>query len=305
VRKADILIIGAGPAGMMAAIYAQRAGKDIVLLDKNTPGGRINATSQVDNYLGFGKVNAQELVEKMVSHLSDHGIEPCQGVVRKVNPVLGGFQVLTDRDEYFCRAVVIASGTSPKPLGVENEQRLVAKGVSYCAVCDGVFFKDEDVCVIGGGDSALEEANYLTNFVRSVTIIHDLDRLTAARGIVDRTRQNPKISILTATRVTGFTGTDSLSAVQLEDLNSGRKFALPFSGAFIYVGNKADVGFLAGFRVVDEAGFIPVDQEMRTTYPGLFACGDVTKKDFRFIVTAISDGAIAALGAIKYLEESE
>ncbi len=304
-KQTDIIIIGAGPAGMMSAIYAKRADKNVILLDKNAPGGRLHSTYQVDNYLGFGKVSAQELVEKMVNHLRDLDIEETQGLVKNITFTNNLFIVTTDCDEYQAKALIIASGTNPKALHVENEKQLLSKGISYCAVCDGIFFKEEDVCVIGGGDSALEESLYLSQIAKSVTIIQDLDHFTATKGIIQRINDNPKIKSLLSTKVVSFVGKNELNSVKLQNLVNNEIYDLPFSGAFIYVGNEADASFLQNFDIVDESGYVKVDQEMKTSFQGLFACGDVTKKDYRFIVTAISDGAIAALSAVKYLEKSE
>ncbi len=304
-KQTDIIIIGAGPAGMMSAIYAKRADKNVILLDKNAPGGRLHSTFQVDNYLGFGKVSAQELVEKMVNHLRDLEIEETQGLVKNITASNELFKVTTDYDEYQCKALIIASGTNPKALHVENEKRLLSKGVSYCAVCDGIFFKEQDVCVIGGGDSALEESIYLSQIAKNVTIIHDLDHFTATKGIIQRIKDNPKIKILLSTKVLGFCGEKELKNVELQNLDNNDIYELNVSGAFIYAGNEADASFLQNFDIVDESGYVKVDQEMKTSFQGLFSCGDVTKKDYRFIVTAISDGAIAALSAVKYLEKSE
>ncbi|MFA5006315.1 MAG: FAD-dependent oxidoreductase [Candidatus Izemoplasmatales bacterium] len=301
--RCELLIVGCGPAGMMAAIYAKRADKDVVVLDRSTPGGRVLSTYQVDNYLGFGRVSAEELVAKMVTHLRDLGIEDRYGKVLSIRQEEQGFRITTDADEYLCDAVIVATGTKSKTLGVTNESAFVGKGLSYCAVCDGIFFKDKDVVVIGGGDSALEESNYLSRIARSVTIVHDLPELTAAAGLAARVRRNPAIAILTETAVTGFVGARLLEGVAIRDRRTGAERVLPAQGAFVYVGNLPETGYLSGTGAVGADGFIAVDRDMKTKVPGLFAAGDVTKKDFRLIATAISDGAIAALSAVKYLDD--
>lgn len=303
--RCELLIVGCGPAGMMAAIYAKRADKDVVVLDRSTPGGRVLSTYQVDNYLGFGRVSAEELVAKMVTHLRDLGIEDRYGKVLSIRREEPGFRVTTDADEYLSDAVIVATGTKSKTLGVENESVFVGKGLSYCAVCDGIFFKDKDVVVIGGGDSALEESNYLSRIARSVTIVHDLPVLTAAAGLAARVRRNPAIAILTETAVTGFVGARLLEGVAVRDRRTGIERVLPAQGAFVYVGNLPETGYLSGTGAVGSDGFVAVDRDMKTKVPGLFAAGDVTKKDFRLIATAISDGAIAALSAVKYLDDLE
>ncbi|MDD3123254.1 MAG: FAD-dependent oxidoreductase [Candidatus Izemoplasmatales bacterium] len=298
----DAIIVGAGPAGMMAAIYLKRANKDIVILDKNSPGGRLKSTYQVDNYLGFGRVSADELVQKMVNHLKDLEIEETDGFVKKITRTPKGFTVQTELETYETKAVILATGTAPKHLGVKNEKALLARGVSYCAVCDGIFFENRDVVVIGGGDSALEESLYLAEIASSVVIIHDLPELTASQGIIKKVKQHPKIQIRLNTKVLEFIGSTELEAVKLQNKSTYLLEVFPTSGAFIYVGNQADTSFLTDSMNFDQSGYIEVNQEMSTNIPGIFACGDVTKKDYRFIVTAISDGAIAALSAVKYID---
>lgn len=301
-KQTDVLIVGAGPAGMMSAIYAKRANKSVVLLDKTTPGGRLHSTYQVDNYLGFGKVSAQELVQKMVDHLRDLEIEESYGFVKRITRQEEDFVIETETDKFISKTVIIASGTNPKPLNVKNEKELLSKGISYCAVCDGIFFENQDVVVVGGGDSALEESLFLSQLCKSVTIIHDLDELTATKGLVKRVTENPKIKICTKTKVLEFIGDKELSAIKVLTSNEQVE-TWPTQGVFIYVGNQSDTSYLKDIMTIDETGYIKVNQFMETQTKGIFACGDVTKKDFRFIVTAISDGAIAALSAVKYIDE--
>jgi thioredoxin reductase (NADPH) len=287
---------------MMAAIYAKRANKDVLILDKSTPGGRIRSTYTVDNYLGFGRVSAEELVQKMVTHLHDLEISDTFGCVRKIEKNERVFVIRTNEETYEADAVIIATGTNPKTLGVENETRFVGAGLSYCAVCDGIFFEDKDVIVVGGGDSALEESDYLSGICRSVTILHDLSDFTANRGLVRRVSSRPNVRIFQETKVLGFIGDHSIQGVRVS-ASDGTESILPAEGVFIYVGNQPDTGFVSGLCQTDRSGFIRVNSEMQTSVPGLYACGDVTKKDYRLIATAISDGAIAALGAVKYLDQ--
>lgn len=302
-RTFDIAIIGAGPAGMNAALYATREGKKVALFDKHAAGGRIRATWQVDNVLGFGALSAEELVGKMVSHLAQLGIFAELGNVEDVRKRSDQrFEVDVDDETILADAIIVACGTGPKPLMVEGEERLLSRGVSYCAICDATFFENEDVAVIGGGDSALEEALYLAKTCRHVTVIHDLPKPTGSPSVCSRVLATPNISILSESRVQAFLGTEELESIAYLDLKTKTVRQLKVSGAFIYVGNRADTGFLS--HVVDRKGdILDVDSEMKTTTPGVFACGDVTKKEHRLIVTAISDGAIAALSALQYLEQ--
>ncbi len=300
----DIAIIGAGPAGMMSAIYAKRANKKVLLIDKFTPGGRVKSTYQVDNYLGFGKVNAHELVSKMIDHLHDLGIQESCGLVSDITKNSEGIFELTI-DDVCCEAlaVIVATGTTPKPLNVENEEKFLARGVSYCAVCDAMFFENEDVVMIGGGDSALEESLFLSETCKSVTIIHELDKLTASPAIIQKVENRKNIHVIHHSTIVKFDGLDELENVVVFNQLSNQEMILTCSGAFIYVGNQADTRFLSHLILNNETGYINVTPEMKTSIDGLFACGDVTKKDYRFIVTAISDGAIASLSAVKYLDE--
>ena len=298
----DVLIVGAGPAGMMAALYAKKANKNVLILDKSMPGGRIRSTYQIDNYLGFGQVNAEELVQKMINHITDSNIRIEKALVTKIERIDSSFVVHCEKTVYYSKAIILATGTKPKLLGVENEEMYTAKGISYCAVCDGRFFEGENVVMIGGGDSALEECLYLVELAKRVTIIHEMERFTASESIVEKVLKHDRIDVLLNTSVIKFEGHESLEGVWVLDKKTNLSELIPCAGAFVYVGNNADTTFLSSFMKTDQTGYIKVNQEMATQIPGVFACGDVTKKDYRFIVTAISDGAIAALSAVKYID---
>jgi len=298
----DVLIVGAGPAGMMAALYAKKANKNVLILDKSMPGGRIRSTYQIDNYLGFGQVNAEELVQKMINHITDSNIRIEKALVTKIERIDSSFVVHCEKTVYYSKAIILATGTKPKLLGVENEEMYTAKGISYCAVCDGRFFEGENVIMIGGGDSALEECLYLVELAKRVTIIHEMERFTASESIVEKVLKHDRIDVLLNTSVIKFEGHESLEGVWVLDKKTDLSELIPCAGAFVYVGNNADTTFLSSFMKTDQTGYIKVNQEMATQIPGVFACGDVTKKDYRFIVTAISDGAIAALSAVKYID---
>jgi len=298
----DVLIVGAGPAGMTAALYAKKANKNVLILDKSMPGGRIRSTYQIDNYLGFGQVNAEELVQKMINHITDSNIRIEKALVTKIERIDSSFVVHCEKTVYYSKAIILATGTKPKLLGVENEEMYTAKGISYCAVCDGRFFEGENVIMIGGGDSALEECLYLVELAKRVTIIHEMERFTASESIVEKVLKHDRIDVLLNTSVIKFEGHESLEGVWVLDKKTDLSELIPCAGAFVYVGNNADTTFLSSFMKTDQTGYIKVNQEMATQIPGVFACGDVTKKDYRFIVTAISDGAIAALSAVKYID---
>lgn len=301
----DIIIIGAGPAGMMAAIYAKRADKSILLLDKFGPGGRVRGTFEVDNYLGFGKVDAQELVQKMSDHLHDLDIDVQLAYVERIVPQHQGFEVQSEEGNFLAKAVILATGTSPKPLGVKGEQEFLSRGVSYCAVCDGLFFENKDVVMIGGGDSAVEESLVLAKWCKHVTIIHECDQLSASKSLVDKIKAKGNVDVLLDQEVLSFVGSNTLEAVELKDKNTLDVRLFPTQGAFIYCGNQAATGFVKDLFHKERLDFIKVNTTMETKVPGVFACGDVTKKDFRYIVTAISDGAIAAMSAVRFLDKEQ
>jgi thioredoxin reductase (NADPH) len=298
----ELLIIGCGPAGMMAAIYAKRANKKVIIIEKSSPGGRVRSTYQVENYLGFGRVNAEELVNNMVTHLKQLGIDDDFGSCQQVTILDNRFYVKTEDQEYLADAVIVASGTRPKPIGCLNEQPLLSRGVSYCAICDGIFYENMPVLVVGGGDSALEEALYLANVCSKVDVVHDLAAFTASQGVVQKVLNHPKITVRPHTIVKEFLGKSVLEGALLENIQTHTSYSIAVNGAFIYVGNQPETAFLSQLSVTDEQGYIIVGTEMSTCVPGLFAAGDVTKKDYRLIATAISDGAIAALSAVKYLD---
>jgi len=298
----DIVIIGAGPAGMTCAIYAKRSNKSVLLIDQYAPGGRIRSTYQVDNYLGFGRVSAEELVSKMINHLHDVEIQEAYGFVNELKKTNDLFEIKTDDEVIYSKSVVVASGTKPKKLNIPNETELLSKGISYCAVCDAMFFQGEDVAMIGGGDSALEEALYLSGICRKVYLIHDLPYFTASKSIVEKLKTKENIIIYNQSKVEKFNGSNQLESIDI-CINKEAKKNIPCSGAFIYCGSEANTSFLKDADVCDQDGFINVSPEMQTTVLGLFACGDVIKKDYRFIATAISDGAIAAMSANRYVEK--
>jgi len=298
----EILIIGCGPAGMMAAIYAKRANREVHILEKSSPGGRVRSTYQVENYLGFGRVNAEELVNNMVTHLEALQIKDDFATCKRVSKEGAFFLVETDQETYQADVVIVASGTRPKPISCPGEQAFLSRGVSYCAVCDGIFYEHQNVLVVGGGDSALEESIYLANLCRHVTIVHDMPFFTASQGVIERIKQYPNISTMNHHKVVSFLGDRTLKQVILESIEDQSQMTLDVQGAFIYAGNQPESHFLSDLPVLDAAGFVMVSTEMASAIPGLFAAGDVTKKDYRLIATAISDGAIAALSAVKYLD---
>ncbi len=302
----DVIIVGAGPAGLAAGIYAGRSELSTVIIDR-MPGGQLLITEEIENYPGFYEgITGFELSEKFRQHAEKFGAVIENGhTVSDVSLDGELFTVKTDFGEFKGRTLIWAAGSNPRKLGVPGEAEFVGRGVSYCAVCDGAFFKDRVVAVVGGGDSALEEALYLTKFASKVYLIHRRDSFRAVKIIQERVKRNEKIEPILNKVVVSISGKDFVESLTLEDTKTGERTELPVDGVFIFVGNEPNVAPVIHLVDTDPSGFIVTDEEMKTKTPGLFAAGDVRSKPLRQVVTAASDGAIAAMSATKYLEEKE
>ncbi len=302
----DVIIVGAGPGGLAAGIYAGRSELKTLILDR-MPGGQLLITEEIENYPGFYEsVSGFELSEKFRKHAEKFGAKIEVG--HTVNEVsLDGelFLVKTDQGEFRGKTLIWAAGSNPRKLGVPGEVEFLGRGVSYCAVCDGAFFKDRVVAVVGGGDSALEESLYLTKFAKKVYLIHRRDKFRAVKVIQSRVKRNEKIELLLNKVVLSINGRDFVDSLTLKDVKTGEEMELPVDGVFIFIGNEPNVSPILHLVDTDPAGFIITDEEMRTKTPGLFAVGDVRSKPLRQVVTAASDGAVAAMSATKFLEEKE
>ena len=303
----DVIIVGAGPAGLAAGIYAGRSQLKTVILDQMMPGGQLLITEQIENYPGFHDgITGFELSEKLRVHAEKFG-----AVIENGQPVssvdLDGelFVVRTEGGEIKGKTLIWAAGSIAKKLNVPGEAEFIGRGVSYCAVCDGAFFKDRVVAVIGGGDSALEEALYLTKFASKVYLIHRRDKFRAVKIIQDRVKRNEKIEPVLNKVVVSINGTQFVESLTLKDTMTGETTELPVDGVFIFIGNEPNVAPVVHLVETTEQGFIITDEEMRTKTPGLFAAGDVRHKSLKHVVTAAADGAVAAMSATKYLEEKE
>ncbi len=305
--KHDLLIVGAGPAGLTAGLYASRAGLRVRCLEKMSPGGTAALTSRVENYPGFEEpISGFDLGRQMESQARRFGLEIVSEAVDALAAGPDGFEVTTAGGTAKAPAVIVASGTKPRELGVEGEKEFRGKGVSYCATCDGAFFKDNEVVVVGGGDSALEEAVFLTRFCSRVYVVHRRDEFRAVRVLVERARGNEKITFVTRSVVQSIAGSErGVEGVEIKDLESGNVKKLAVSGVFLYVGISPNTEFLPEGIETDEAGYVITDEEMKTSEQGLFAAGDVRRKSLRQIATAVGDGAVAAMSAVKYVEELE
>ena len=299
----DTIIIGAGPAGMTAALYAARSNLKVALIEGGLPGGQMNNTSDIENYPGYANISGPELAEKMFEPLENLGVEHLYGFVKNIENHGDVKKVITDDEEFETRTVIVATGSKHRLLGVPGEEELNSRGVSYCAVCDGAFFRDQDLLVVGGGDSAVEEAIFLTQFAKSVTIVHRRDELRAQKVLQDRAFANDKIKFIWDSVVKEIKGENRVESVMIENVKTYQVTEHAFGGVFIYVGLDPVSEFTKDLQIQDESGWIMTDTHMKTAVDGIFAVGDVRQKDLRQITTAVGDGAIAGQEAYKYITE--
>lgn len=301
----DLVIIGAGPAGCTAGMYAGRARLKVIVVEQISPGGQLLNYSRVENYPGFPEgIDTFELVDRFTKHMDLFGAERISAIVESIeSPKEKIKKVVTSAGPIETRAIIIASGATPKKLDIPGEKEFTGKGVSYCAVCDGPFFRDQDVAVVGGGDSALEEALYLTRFASRVFLVHRRDQFRATQILQDRVLENRKITTIMNTVVSEIKGgAGGVETINLYNRTSHETSELPVKGIFIFIGLEPNVAFLPKDLKLDDKGFIITDENMQTSIEGIFAAGDVRSKSLRQIVTAVSDGAMAAYFAQQYIE---
>jgi thioredoxin reductase (NADPH) len=304
----DVIIIGSGPAGYTAALYAARAQlRPLVFEGAVTAGGALMNTTDVENFPGFPDgVLGPDLMDAMRKQAERFGAELAAEDVTEVDLAADPKRVIVEGDVYLARAVIIATGSRYRELGVPGEKRLAGHGVSWCATCDGFFFRDTDIAVIGGGDSAVEEATFLTRFARSVTLVHRRDALRASKIMQDRAFANPKISIRWNSVVTEVLGESKVSSLRLRDTVTGEESTLPVGGVFVAIGHDPRSDLFSGQLSADPDGYLLVEQpSTRTAIPGVFACGDVVDRSYRQAVTAAGTGCAAALDAERYLAAQE
>ena len=300
----DTMIIGAGPAGMTAALYAARSNLKVALLERGIYGGQMNNTAEIENYPGYARISGPELAEKMFEPLENLGVEHLFGQVEKIEDHGNYKKIITEDGAFVTKTVILASGANHRHLGVPGEEEYNSRGVSYCAVCDGAFFRDEDLLVVGGGDSAVEEAIFLTRFAKSVTIVHRRDQLRAQKLLQERAFANEKISFIWDSVVKEIKGDDRrVTNVVFENVKTGQSSESDFGGVFIYVGLDPVSDFVKDMGICNEAGWIVTDQHMKTAIDGIYAIGDVRQKDLRQITTAVGDGAVAGQEVYKYITE--
>ncbi|AME09602.1 MULTISPECIES: thioredoxin-disulfide reductase [Gemella] len=298
----DVIIVGAGPAGMTASIYAGRANLSVLMLERKYPGGQMLSTEEIENYTGFEQITGPELSEKMFEHSKKFGTEFAFGNITEIKEKDGLKYLTTDEKTYISKTVIIATGSEHKTLGIPGEELFSGKGVSYCAVCDGAFFKNKNVVVIGGGDSAIEEALYLSNLVGKVTIIHRRDKLRAQKILQDRAFARKNIEFVWDSIPLEIKGERKVSSIELKNVKTGEKTSLEADGIFIYVGMLPQTADFLQLGITNEVGYIPTKENLETRVAGIFAAGDVRVKDIRQVVTATADGAIAAQSAYSYIE---
>ncbi len=302
-KQYDVIIIGSGPAGYTAAIYASRANLSVLMFQGYQVGGQLMLTSDVENYPGFEEgILGPPMMEKFEVQARRFGTEMIPEDVTAIDFSQRPFRLTTDSGEYLARTIIISTGASAKWLGLPSEQRLQGRGVSACATCDGFFFKGKDVAVIGGGDTAMEEANFLTRYANHVTVIHRRDSLRASKIMQDRAFRNPKISFMWETDVTEVLGDDAITGLLLRNVKTGEESVLPVQGLFLAIGHEPNTGLFKGVIDMDQKGYIvPVEYTM-TNIPGVFAAGDVTDHRYRQAVTAAGDGCRAAIDLERWLE---
>ncbi len=303
-EELEIAIIGGGPAGLSAGIYAARARMKVALFEESTTGGMPAFTERIENYPGFpGGIAGRELVERMREQAESFGLKiHTFNPVRNVKLAEERFLLLTDEGDFKAMALVIATGMSPAKLGIPGEEELLGRGVSYCATCDGAFFKEKEVAVVGGGDAAVEEALYLTRFASKVHIIHRRDRLRASRILQERALANPKIEVLWRRVPVEVAGESKVAAVKLRNLDSNEVEELPVEGIFFYVGNIPNSAPFQEIVRLDEQGYIITDARLETSTKGIFAAGDVRSGNIKQVAVAVGEGVTAALQAQRHVE---
>jgi thioredoxin reductase (NADPH) len=307
-NKEKVVVIGSGPAGLTAAIYAARATLDPLVIVGNQLGGQISITAEVENYPGFPDpdLTGPDLVDRMYRQAERFGTRFEYDEVIDVEFSNGSpFIIKTNSNTFEAETVIVTAGASPRRLGVPGEEDLIGRGVSFCATCDGFFFRGRDVVVVGGGDSALEEGLFLTKFADKVSIIHRRDELRAGPALENRARSHEKIDFIWDSVVDEVIGNDMVTAVQLSNLKTGEVNQLSTNGVFIYIGHFPNSKFLEGQLAMDEHGYVIADEKMRTSVEGVFAAGEIQDSYFRQIATSVGQGCAAAIQCEKWLSERE
>lgn len=300
----DIIVVGAGPAGLTAALYAVRAGKSVLLLEKANYGGQMASSPKIENFPSYKEIGGYDLSESIYEQVKAAGVRYCEESVCKITDIGGIKEVRTEEGSYSAKAVILATGTKHRILGAKNEKDYSGNGISYCAACDGAFFKDKSVAVAGGGNSAVQEALYLSDICKSVTVLQNLPELTAEPRLCERLKKKENVSLVFNTVITEFTGDgEKLSGVMTENTETKEASEMSFDGVFVAIGLKPDNEAFKSLVKLDENGYILCDRDMKTDSDGIFAAGDCTAKKIRQITTAMADGTTAAFSACRYVDE--
>ena len=303
-KSYDVIVIGAGPGGMTAALYASRANLSVLMLDRGIYGGQMNNTAEIENYPGFKSILGPDLSKEMYESSTQFGAEYTYGTVASIVDHGDVKTVTTDMEEYETKAIIIATGSQYRKLGAPGEAELSGRGVSYCAVCDGAFFKNKHVVVVGGGDSAIEEGIYLTKLADKVTVVHRRDKLRAQKVIQDRAFANDKMEFIWNSEVTEIKDDDQkVGGVHIKNNQTGAESDIDANGVFIYVGVLPMTDSFQNLGILDDQGWVITNDQMETNVPGILAIGDVRDKKLRQITTAVGDGGIAGQGVFNYIEE--
>lgn len=299
----EVVIVGGGPAGLTAGLYAKRSRLSAVLIEKLSPGGQVLTTDWVENYPGFPEgISGYDLIEKMRAQAERFELPVVNDEILSLS-LEGSEKVLTGLNgRYRTKALIIASGAAYKKLGVPGEALLGGKGVSYCATCDGPFFRDQEIAVVGGGDTAVQEAVYLTRFAKKVYLIHRRDRLRAVKVLQEKALSHPSIVPLWNAVVEAIEGSEEVTGLKIKKTDGSSSYTLEVQGVFVCIGTQPNTEWLKGTVHLDEQGFILTDENLAANIPGVFAAGDVRRKPLRQIATAVGDGAQAAYSAERYLE---
>ena len=302
----DVMIIGGGPGGLTAGIYAGRAQLKVGMLERLMPGGQVASTDWVENYPGFEEgISGIDLMQKVEKQARRFGLEILSGTIEDVDFDVNPKKIVASGNEYLAKTVIMATGTDPKLLNIPGEKEFKGRGVSYCATCDGPFFKDRDVVVVGGGSSGVQESLYLSRFVHSIQLVEFMDQLNAEKILQQKAREDPKFSFYLNHEVTSIVGDQTVKSVMIKNRSTGEQKELKTEGVFIYVGLLPNTNFLQGKLELNEWGYIVTNENMETSVSGVFAAGDVRDKTIRQITTAVGDGTIAAESALKYIDAVE
>lgn len=299
----EIIIIGSGPSGITAAIYLKRAGYASYVIESSMPGGKLSLTYKVENYPGFDEILGSDLAFKMIDHLSKNEVDINYETVEEVKKVDQGIYVKTNVNEYLSKVVIIATGTKENKLNIPGEDKFFHRGISFCAVCDGGFYRGKPMAIIGGGNSALEEALYLENIASPLYVIHRRNEFRGDKIVVDQIKNSENIKVLTPYIPLEFKGEETLSSMVLKNVETNEEIEIEVNGVFEYVGASANTTFVKDKEILNERGYVVVNSRMETAIEGIYAIGDVIEKELRQIITASSDGAIASISVINYLKK--